>query len=306
MNMNGQLFKDLDALTERIGYLSLSDESLVERMLQQLMKERPGIGGRSDLSARDIARLYLDAITAIPSIVRLLKLLLEKEDCKPEWRHEIVLALVYLVRSDDLVPDDTPGGYGFIDDYIVLRIALSIALSDPDLTEWIVSSLSRDKKERAKLKKEYEEWRLGSSEYIGYFGFNIPAEKGNQFVRLIEDVSATYKMCSAWAAVSPESLEHRTGQLIDDPRLSGPVLTHPVDDDALWRQWEYKQAEKRKEAMWKAEEERSLAMQKLRLAETCDRYMRDRLRSPTMSLALPGGGTIGTDGHGVYITKPVG
>ena len=305
MKMNGQLFKDLDALTQRIQCLSPSDESLVERMLQQLTKERSGIEGRVNFPARDLAKTYLEAVTEIPWIVRFLRFLLDREDCKPEWQHQIVLALVYLVRSDDLIPDDTPGGYGYIDDYIALRMTLAFALCEPDFVDWIVRSLSSDKTQYKRLNKECNEWMLESGKSIAALMVNMSAERAAQVLSLSQDISETYKRCSAWAAVNPESLEHRTKELIDDPRLPGPVLTHPVDDDALWSQWEFAQAEKRKEAMRKAEEERSKAAQKMRLWDSVNRYWRDRLRSPVIAFDFPGGGGVATDGHGIYITpKP--
>ena len=135
--MDGQLFKDLDALTKRIQYLSPSDESLVANMQQQLAKERQGIEDLFESPAKDLAKAFIVAITDIPYMVRSLMFLLEKEDCTPEWRHAIVLALVYLVRSDDLIPDESPGGYGFIDDYIVLRMTVANAFCDSTLIDWV-------------------------------------------------------------------------------------------------------------------------------------------------------------------------
>jgi hypothetical protein len=50
-------------------------------------------------------------------------------------------------------------------------------------------------------------------------------------------------------AVDPESLELRTQELIDNPRLPGPVLTHPEQDPAIWSHWEAADTARRRRAM---------------------------------------------------------
>jgi len=145
------------------------------------------------------------------------------------------------------------------------------------------------------LKKEYEDWWSISVDVIRALSVGVSAEKESRMSQLMVEIAATYHKCHAWAAVNPASLEHRTKELIDDPRLPGPVLTSPVDDDALWSQWEFAQAEKRKESMRKAEEARSRAAQKARLAEVYDHYWRDRLRSPVIFIPFPGGGGVAAE-----------
>ena len=43
---------------------------------------------------------------------------------EPALRCALVGILTYLVRSEDLIPDDSPGGYGYIDACLLLRTAL--------------------------------------------------------------------------------------------------------------------------------------------------------------------------------------
>jgi uncharacterized membrane protein YkvA (DUF1232 family) len=49
-------------------------------------------------------------------------------------RYALASSLAYFVQPHDLIPDDAPGGYGFIDDYIILRAAYIeyLALLDTD------------------------------------------------------------------------------------------------------------------------------------------------------------------------------
>jgi transcriptional regulator with XRE-family HTH domain len=43
---------------------------------------------------------------------------------------------------------------------------------------------------------------------------------------------------------------------------------------------------------------------RVRLADFVNQHEADRMRSPVKSFVLPGGGTVSTDGHGVYISEP--
>ncbi|MBN9661394.1 MAG: DUF1232 domain-containing protein [Acidobacteria bacterium] len=47
----------------------------------------------------------------------------------PRVRCAVVGALAYLVQPRDLIPDDAPGGYGYIDDCVLLRVTLRECLN---------------------------------------------------------------------------------------------------------------------------------------------------------------------------------
>lgn len=155
-------------------------------------------------------------------------------------------------------------------------------------------------------KSTLRQWQRRSGEAVAGLMLHLPPEKHAAVQKLIDEVSDTYQRCLAWAAVSPESLEHRTKQLIENPRLPGPVLTHPVNDDSVWSQWEAKEADKRRIAM---EEETSKFLRECnrnwsKWNREMDQIQASRPRG-TLFFALPGGGGVATDGRSVYVTpKP--
>ena len=128
--MDGQLFKELDELVGRISNLFPPSAETLSAMVRQIEHEWPDFPEENPVvSIEKIAKTNLEIIAEIPLIVQLLRTLLAQPDCGQACRHALVLSLVYLVRSDDLIPDGLDGGYGFVDDYIVLRSALSMALT---------------------------------------------------------------------------------------------------------------------------------------------------------------------------------
>lgn len=299
--MDGQLFKELDELVRRISNLIPPSAETLFAMVRQIEHEWPDFPEKNPVSIEKIAKTNLEVIAEIPLIVQLLRTLLEQPDCGQACRHALVLPLVYLVRSDDLIPDSLDGGYGFVDDYIVLRSALSKALANNALLELLVQFLGAGQKEhRDKLREEFKEWIHVTPQVVMMLSAHMPEARSARFLKLYDEIVGTYEKCIAWMVNNPYSLEHRTQQLIDDPHLPGPVLTHPVDDETVWRQWELDQAEKRRKAMiWELDQARWRQKAAIEAAKAA--Y---NLRNPVKGFYFPNGSSVVTDGRHVYSTPP--
>ncbi|MEX1366467.1 MAG: hypothetical protein AB1Z98_25310 [Nannocystaceae bacterium] len=73
------------------------------------------------LGALLLARAQLQLIAEIPAHVRELWALVEHGQTTPHARAAVLSALAYLVQPAELIDDRSPGGYGYVDDCIVLR-----------------------------------------------------------------------------------------------------------------------------------------------------------------------------------------
>ena len=79
------------------------------------------------LADRDIPPTLLDALSLVPRVADMLS--------DPEWtlapdqRRDFVGALAYFVDNDDLIPDNV-GRYGYLDDAMVMRLAVQSSLQE--------------------------------------------------------------------------------------------------------------------------------------------------------------------------------
>jgi uncharacterized membrane protein YkvA (DUF1232 family) len=67
-------------------------------------------------------------IKGIPAIARQLSEKVTDQSVPAARRAAIASVLAYLAQPGDLIPDDAPGGYGFLDDAIILRAGLVACL----------------------------------------------------------------------------------------------------------------------------------------------------------------------------------
>lgn len=83
------------------------------------------------LADRDIPPALRDTLSLVPRLADLLT----DEDWRlsPDQRRDFVGALAYFVDNDDLIPDDV-GRYGYLDDALVIRLAL--ASSSQEWQDW--------------------------------------------------------------------------------------------------------------------------------------------------------------------------
>lgn len=111
-------------LTGRVvGRIESLDPSVeVPNFRKELEKARPDLvtklGG--DATAR-LSAVLLDLVKEIPVIVAALREAVERRSTHPAVRCAMAGALAYLVQPRDLIPDDLPGGFGFVDDSLILR-----------------------------------------------------------------------------------------------------------------------------------------------------------------------------------------
>lgn len=73
------------------------------------------------LGALLLARAQLRLIKELPDHVAELQELSYPGDASPHVRCAVLGALAYLVQPAELIDDDAPGGYGYVDDCIVLK-----------------------------------------------------------------------------------------------------------------------------------------------------------------------------------------
>jgi uncharacterized membrane protein YkvA (DUF1232 family) len=122
------LYRMLDEVCGRIDRLNVQAEA--PRMLQQIELARPDFRNRFlqgapegtvELLSQAIAAGILMRVKEIPDIVRSMTSTIKSSREQPALRCAVAGVLCYLVQPHDLVPDAAPGGYGFVDDSVILR-----------------------------------------------------------------------------------------------------------------------------------------------------------------------------------------
>jgi len=126
------LYRLLDTVCQRIDRLDVKAE--IPQMLEQIKRARPdlrqhlaqtkGTPAVRDLVAQAIAAGVLQQIKELPRIAAFLAEKSKSGRIAPSVRCGVASVLAYLVQPRDLIPDDAPGGYGFIDDSAILRAGL--------------------------------------------------------------------------------------------------------------------------------------------------------------------------------------
>lgn len=130
------LYELLDQVVSHIDALDFKKEAPV--LLKELKRVSPGYwkslrnnmkqkGTKEEaieIVEQAIAAGILSKIKEIPEIVKTMVSIINDERTNPALRCALVGSLALLVKPRDLIPDDAPGGYGFLDDAILLRSAL--------------------------------------------------------------------------------------------------------------------------------------------------------------------------------------
>ncbi|MCK5200479.1 MAG: DUF1232 domain-containing protein [Spirochaetales bacterium] len=76
------------------------------------------------LTAVTIAKAVLFYIQQIPAMADTLVSVVKNPSVHPAIRCAVTGILVYLVQPHDLIPDNSPGGYGFLDDNAIIRAGI--------------------------------------------------------------------------------------------------------------------------------------------------------------------------------------
>lgn len=107
---------------------------------EQLLKHRRevfyelpggGTGRRANSAALAIARHQIGLIKEMPAIVRELGAVVSNPNTAAGERLTIAAQLAYLVQPHDIIPDGLPGGFGYVDDAIFLRLAMGKRDTNP-------------------------------------------------------------------------------------------------------------------------------------------------------------------------------
>jgi uncharacterized membrane protein YkvA (DUF1232 family) len=129
--MNGSSTK-LSELTAEVAARieALSPEVDCAEFARQLGEARPDLLEQlpEELrapAAEALSRCLIGVIGEIPSIVEAMLAAIDRRSTAPAVRAALAGALAYLVRPRDLLPDDLPGGFGFVDDCMILRATVS-------------------------------------------------------------------------------------------------------------------------------------------------------------------------------------
>lgn len=136
------LFEELDRITKQIQQLDAQKQA--SAFLDQMIAHHAAVLEQFDYgpTASGAERMVLLGIAAgcilklvepLPAIIRQLSAVVRNVAAPPHLRCAIAGGLGYLVQPIDLIPDETPGGYGFVDDAVLLhatRAAYLQAISD--------------------------------------------------------------------------------------------------------------------------------------------------------------------------------
>ncbi len=216
--------KLLDRISSRIA--AIDPEQEAPRLLHELKRVRPDVfktlrenvmtaagdaGGSGTTpeqavaaAERAIALGLLKLIKDIPAIVQTMASAVTDSRTNPAVRCATVGMLAYLVHPRDLIPDDAPGGYGFLNDAILLRAALAEYLN-------VVPTEDRD----------------GSKEpnYLAWLTMWVPQADWPTCQSLIVGIRTAFQILSQMPA---ELLDFTTQALIQNPYMSVPQMTANV------------------------------------------------------------------------------
>jgi uncharacterized membrane protein YkvA (DUF1232 family) len=129
------LFQMLNKLNARINKMNPATEA--PKFAAQLRKMRPTL--ESELKTQGIEEDQLEktilalstaqllVIKGIPALATEMSNMLQAGTGEPAFRCVLAASLAYLVQPQDLLPDNLPGGYGFVDDALLLHEACALS-----------------------------------------------------------------------------------------------------------------------------------------------------------------------------------
>ncbi len=153
-----------------------------------------------------VARKQLALVGEVPGMVEAIVSTLDTPTDPPVLRLMQLAALAYLVNPADLLPDDMPGGYGFVDDSIVLR---AIAVTVPPLYGMDATQVARE--------------RL----VIDFHGLCIPRAIAPELVRSVQASTTLVQMLGSLPAAL---VEDSIARLLEDPLV--PLSSPPPSGNA--------------------------------------------------------------------------
>ncbi len=200
------LFEMLDDISAEIAELDRHQAAGV--FADQLMMMKPslprGLFESPDdeevrWAAERLSQSYLSLISDIPWYVHTLSAAAKDPHMEGGYRAAILGSLAYLVQPRDLIPDDLPGGFGFIDDCLLLHVT----------TMECIAYLPRD------TSSETRELLLAN-----YLSLTIPDQRLTTFREAAEGIR---HLIFHLGLLDPEPLEQAISALIESPLAPGPA-----------------------------------------------------------------------------------
>ena len=146
-----------------------------------------------DLMFQMFAAGALTIVKRMPEMMDVMTQRMYSKDVDPVVQCAVATVLAYVVQPRDLIPDDAPGGYGFIDDAILLHAGyLDILSMEPPHSE------------RFKTQEEY----------LSFIVNFAPSNVMNELRRTVESMESTM---AVFRMLPPDALEVATGIIVDDP-----------------------------------------------------------------------------------------
>jgi uncharacterized membrane protein YkvA (DUF1232 family) len=132
----GKLVQLLEEYCNKISALDATRDG--PSMLDQVFNARPDTGkqwqpifeGPGNIFKTAFGQSLVNAVKAVPEMIDMLVDQINAPSSTPALRCALVAVLAYVVQPHDVVPDDAPGGYGFVDDRAML-LAIALQLTEP-------------------------------------------------------------------------------------------------------------------------------------------------------------------------------
>ena len=181
--------------------------AFVETWLQHRPEQRdlafPDVAGQA--SRETVFQMFaagaLAIVKRIPEMMDVMVERLHSDDVDPAVQCAVATVLAYVVQPRDLIPDDAPGGYGFIDDTILLHAGF-------------LDILSMEPPHAAQFKTQQE--------YLSYISSFAPPAVMSELQQTVSSMESTL---SVFRMLPREALEVTTRIIIDEPLR---VSTIPV------------------------------------------------------------------------------
>ncbi|MBW2278850.1 MAG: DUF1232 domain-containing protein [Deltaproteobacteria bacterium] len=154
---------------------------------------------RVSWAAERVSRANLTLIKDIPWYVHALVQAANDPYMEPAYRCAIVGSLAYLVQPHDLIPDDLPGGFGLIDDCILLHVTAAESL------EYLPRDFTSSERERL---------------LVNLLMQTIPDGRFPEFRAAIAGVR---QLIFHLGLLDPMLVEQTTAAMINDPLVAGPA-----------------------------------------------------------------------------------
>ena len=140
----------------------------------------------------------------MPEMIDVMVERLQSDEVDPAVQCAVATVLAYVVQPRDLIPDDAPGGYGFIDDTILLHAGFLDVLSmEPPRAEQFRTQ----------------------QEFLSFISSFAPPPVMAELQRTVENMEMTL---SVFRMLPREALEVTTSIIIDEPLR---VSTMPIRQD---------------------------------------------------------------------------